>query len=255
VEYEQFLHLIERAAGIDRAQARLAAQATLETLGERISRGQARDLAAKLVPELAPWIATDGEAEPFDVDEFVRRVARRENVDEQTALKHVRAVFVALWQAVGSEELTDVEAELSVDYAPLLPRGPFRELVHAKSFYKRVAQRERLDVDEARRASEAVLETLAQRISKGEVEDLIALLPLELHAPLKRGIEHSAGHATKMSLEQFVDRVAERAGVDRDLARDYTRAVFATLREAVGDKEFFDMSAQLPPEYLSSLVG
>lgn len=255
VEYEQFLHLVQRAAGIDRAQAALASQATLETLAERIARGEARDLAARLPPELAPWIATDGEAESFDVDEFIRRVARRERVDEQTAVEHARAVLVALWQAVGSDEMTDVEAELSMDYAPLLPHGPFREVVHARSFYQRVGQRERLDVEQAWRATEAVLETLAERISKGEVEDLIALLPLELHAPLKRGMEHSAGRATKLSLEEFIARVAARAGVDRDLARDYVRGVLATLREIVGEKEFFDMSSQLPRDYLSSLVG
>lgn len=255
MDYDRFLHAVQRDAGIDRRQAELATQATLETLGERIARGEARDLAARLPPELAPWVATDTEAQSFDVNEFVRRVARRENVDEQSAFVHARAVLIALWQAVGSDEMSDVEAELSMDYDPLLPRGRRREVVHADAFYERVARRERVEPVQGRRATEAVLETLAERISGGEVEDLISHLPPELHVPLKRGIEHTGNHPTKMSLDEFVDRVADRAGVDHDLARDYTRGVLATLREFVGDKEFFDVTSQLPREYVSSLVG
>jgi uncharacterized protein (DUF2267 family) len=52
-----------------------------------------------------------------------------------------------------------------------------------------------------------------------------------------------------MSLDEFVRRVAEREGVTPAEARDHARAVFATLREAVGEEEFRDIRAQLPLEY------
>jgi uncharacterized protein (DUF2267 family) len=52
-----------------------------------------------------------------------------------------------------------------------------------------------------------------------------------------------------MSLDEFVRRVAEREGITPAEAREHTRAVFATLREAVGEDEFRDVSAQLPLEY------
>ena len=103
----------------------------LQTLAERIDRGEARDLAARLPAEVAPWIATTSPAEGFDVDEFVRRVAQREGVDEPTAYGHARAVLDALDRAVGPDELADVAAELSNDYAALLPRGPDVEIVGA----------------------------------------------------------------------------------------------------------------------------
>jgi hypothetical protein len=32
-------------------------------------------------------------------------------------------------------------------------------------------------------------------------------------------------------------------------ARNHAHAVFLALREALGDKEFFDVTVQLPPEY------
>jgi uncharacterized protein (DUF2267 family) len=93
-----------------------------------------------------------------------------------------------------------------------------------------------------------VLETLAERIADGEVDDLITRLPLPLHAALKRDMARSPG-APRMSLDRFLDRVAEREGVTPEQARTDARAVFITLREAVGDEEFFDITVQLPPEY------
>jgi uncharacterized protein (DUF2267 family) len=58
---------------------------------------------------------------------------------------------------------------------------------------------------------------------------------------------HSPG-AQRMPLEKFLARVAERDMTPEQAFTD-TRVVFATLREAVGDQEFFDTTVQLPPEY------
>jgi uncharacterized protein (DUF2267 family) len=51
-----------------------------------------------------------------------------------------------------------------------------------------------------------------------------------------------------------VDRVAEREGVTPDEAREHARAVFATLREALSDKEFSDTVVQLPDDYSALLA-
>jgi uncharacterized protein (DUF2267 family) len=102
--------------------------------------------------------------------------------------------------------------------------------------------------------TQAVLETLAERIAGGEVKDLISRLPVALHEPLRRGSERSGGKATRMSLDEFVT-VAERTGHSLEQARDDVRAVMVTLREAVGDDEFFDVAVQLPREYDPVLAG
>jgi uncharacterized protein (DUF2267 family) len=38
------------------------------------------------------------------------------------------------------------------------------------------------------------------------------------------------------------------------LAVAHARAVFTTLREAVDDDEFFDVTVQLPQDYVSALI-
>jgi uncharacterized protein (DUF2267 family) len=156
VDHEAFIDVVSAAAGLDRDGAERATRATLQTLAERIDRGEARALAARLPPELAPWVATTTSAERFDVDELVRRVAQREGVDEQTAYGHVRAVFDALARAVGPDELADVAAPLSKDYTALLPRGVYVEVVPADGLLAQVAERADVDLEGARRATDAV---------------------------------------------------------------------------------------------------
>lgn len=80
-------------------------------------------IVEQLPPELAPWIAGTGNAEPFDVDEFLRRVAEREGVDVETAERHTRAVFEALRRTLTPDEFEDMVAELPKDFAPPVARS------------------------------------------------------------------------------------------------------------------------------------
>jgi uncharacterized protein (DUF2267 family) len=253
IDYEAFIAIVAEDADIGSEAAERASRAVLETLGERIAQGEGRDLAGQLPPELAPSIATTTPAEGFDVDEFVRRVAEREGVDVATAERDARAVFTALSRAVDRREYEQMAAELSKDYSPLLAFGPAIQTVSADVFVQRVAERTGLDPDDARKATDAVLETLAERIAAGEVRDLIARLPIALHEPLKRGAARNGGNAMRMGVDVFLARVAEREGVGVEDARDHVRAVILTLREAVGDQEFIDVTVELPREYESVL--
>jgi uncharacterized protein (DUF2267 family) len=249
VDKERFLEVVQGASGIDRDVAERAVRAVLTTLGERIERGEARDLAARLPPELAPWIAAGPRGEGFRADEFLRRVAERMAADEGTAEHVTRAVFTALLQAVGPAEWDDLEAQLPSDLAPLLPRRQGRLVVDADPFTERVMERTGLDRGQAWRAIDAVLETLGERISMGEVEDLLTRLPPQVHQPLIRGGRRFDGEAKAMSLEQFLTRIAEREGVSGAEAARHARAVLMTLRAAVADDEFFDVTSQLGDDY------
>ena len=254
VDAQRFATLVQEAAGIDEGHAARAIAATLATLAERLDPGEARDLADEVPPELAAWLATNTPAARFGVDEFIRRVAEREGVDAASAERDARAVFTALGYAVSPGELADVAAELPNEFAGLLPRGPWIERPTADEFAGRVARRTGLDRERAMRVAGAVVETLAERISGGEVEDLRARLPLEVHPALKRGRAASGDHARSMPLQSFLARVAEREGVPPAEALVHARAVLATMREAVGDEEFLDVMSELPADYKRTLV-
>ncbi|HTA34398.1 MAG TPA: DUF2267 domain-containing protein [Solirubrobacteraceae bacterium] len=261
--YERFTTTIEQRAGISWTQAERAARAVLETLGERISADAARELEQELPFQLSISLhsLTHGRAQSFDAKEFVRRAAAREGVDPETAQAHARAVFIALARLVRGEETAKLEQQLSQDYQWLFgvairrrrDRGA-HEIVGVELFAKRVARRTGLDADAARGATEAVLETLAERIGGGEVDDVEEQLPDELVAPLERGKASSRGRAQAMSLDEFVARSAEREGTDYAQALDHARAVFAGLRETLGDSELSGCLSELPRGYHEALL-
>jgi uncharacterized protein (DUF2267 family) len=245
MDYAKFLSIVGQAADVDRAVAERATRATLETLAERLSIDEARAFARPLPPELLGPLTTLDRPRPFGVDEFVHRVAEREGIDVAEALRHVGVVFFALRRAMGDDGFARLKAALPQDFAPVL--GDV-ELVPLEALVLRVQLRTGLDPDGARRAIETVLETLAQRLADGEVTDLLSRLPFELHVALKRGRLESNATSRRMSMEEFVGRVAAHEGIPADEAAERVRAVFIELRDAIGD-EFFDVRSQLPSDY------
>lgn len=259
--YERFITTIQQKAGVSWEKAERAAGAALMTLSERISSGTARDIAEELPKKVRTWLLfAGGDGEAFGVDEFIRRVAEREEVDSDTAERHAHAVFIALARLVRSDEMDELLSELPREYAPLLgatvgmPESAPPEVVPYEEFIERVQGRAGLDPNTAERATRAVLQTLAERISAGEVEDLIEVLPGEFRPPLELGVTLTGGKAQRFSLDEFIARVARRAQISEEQAHDAARAVFATLREAVPQKELSDVVAQLPRGYVEALV-
>jgi uncharacterized protein (DUF2267 family) len=258
-DHERFISTVQQMARLSWDEAQRATQATLATLAERLSSGGANDIAAQLPEELRGYLETDTDADGFSASEFIRRVAEREGVDDLDAAElHVRAVFDALQRFVDERELQQMEAELSKDYLALtapMTKSRRPDVPHAAEplplddFLRRVADRAGTDVSTARRVADAVLETLGERIAHGEVEDLAAELAPELSAALEQGDAESDGRAQRMSLDEFLHRIAEREHVAPDVAPDHARAVFLTLREAVSEKEISDLLAQLPRDY------
>jgi uncharacterized protein (DUF2267 family) len=139
-------------------------------------------------------------------------------------------------------------ARLSKDYAPLLPKAATPPLLSTRAFLDRIMQRAGVDASAAPRVAEAVLETLAERITGGEALDLTTRLPVRFHGAIRRGAVQGDATTRKMAPDEFLRRVAQRAGVGEERARDYVRAVLATVRETSRD-EFLDVTVQLPAGY------
>lgn len=109
------------------------------------------------------------------------------------------------------------------------------------------AVRERTDASlrQTDALTQATLVSLAARITGDEARDLAAQLPKELREFLNRTGEE----AEAFDLDEFIRRVSQDAGVDRELARKGVRAVFQTLHAAVSEGEFEDVMAQLSKEF------
>ncbi|MCU1512469.1 MAG: hypothetical protein JWO34_2309 [Arthrobacter sp.] len=124
MQFDQFVDLVAKRANVPPSRAQTLTYDALRTLAERISGGEARDLAAQLPAELQPMLSelVAATAEDFAVDEFVRRVAERASVDGDVAREAARAVMLTLREAVTPGEWDEVTAQLSADYSELV--GP-----------------------------------------------------------------------------------------------------------------------------------
>lgn len=123
MDYKTFIDTEAQRAGLPKDQAETVAHATLKTLADRITGGEAGDLAAQLPNPLKGDLQKEQEnAEAFDVDEFVRRVSERAHVDQATARNGAMATLITVREAVTPGEFDDITSQLPQDYRELV--GP-----------------------------------------------------------------------------------------------------------------------------------
>jgi uncharacterized protein (DUF2267 family) len=267
LNYREFVDRVAARADLDRGQAEAASQVVLAALGERLSEKEATDLASQLARELKPTLLNvPGHGRPISAGDFVRLVAEREPVTERAARLHAQAVLSTVREAVDRGELADILAELWGDpeydelwAEPSPPAGARtgnerRAEAGARmtydDFLSAVERRVGLDQRLLEPVVQATLTTLAERITRGEAEDLAAELPPEL----RPWLEHTGEEAERFSAREFLRRVAHRApGLDRAEIENAVSAVLVTLREAVSGKEVRDLFSQLPDEMLRLL--
>jgi uncharacterized protein (DUF2267 family) len=118
-----------------------------------------------------------------------------------------------------------------------------------EDFITAVATRAEVPQEQARAITDATLETLSERISGGETEDVAAQpeVPDRLDDHLRKTPVRE--NAEPFGVDDFVSRVAQRAGIDRSRAEAGAQAVFRTMRDAVPAYEFKDMVGQLSKDY------
>ncbi|WP_018331925.1 DUF2267 domain-containing protein [Actinomycetospora chiangmaiensis] len=122
MDHDQFTDEVAERASIGREQAEPLIRASLWTLGERITGGEARQLATQLPVELrSPLLAAEEEAEGFSLDEFIRRTAERAGVDRGTADVGVAAVFATLRDTISGDVCSHMMSQLPLEFREVAP--------------------------------------------------------------------------------------------------------------------------------------
>lgn len=126
MRYDEFLARVrERGEYVSQDEAAQITTAVLQVLAQRLTRGEAKDLAARLPAPLSQTVATDGDrpAESFGVEEFCARIAERTGARPRTALWDASAVLTTLADAVSPGELTQIISQLPSVYAMLFGKA------------------------------------------------------------------------------------------------------------------------------------
>jgi uncharacterized protein (DUF2267 family) len=117
--------------------------------------------------------------------------------------------------------------------------------VNNEQFIAEVKYLAELDSDEdVRKAIDATLETLRERLGGEESSDLAAQLPPEIALYVE-----GDGGRESFPVEQFYERVAQKEGVSNDEATRHARAVATVVQTAVTSGELEDVRSQLGDAY------
>ncbi|RKD95048.1 DUF2267 domain-containing protein [Halopiger aswanensis] len=119
MQYDDFIGEVQHRAQLDSREAALSiSRATLTTLSERIQPGEAENLGAQLPEELGRFLEEVDDVERFEFDEFVDRVAERQEIgegDPADAAFHAQVVVDVVDEAVTEGAIDDIKEQLPDD--------------------------------------------------------------------------------------------------------------------------------------------
>lgn len=117
MKYSEFVGEVQHRLELPtEAKSVRACRAVLTTLSERLYEGEATDLAGALPMELDFYVLNAESEQRFDRDEFIQRVAEREDVDEPDAFRHIQVMMQMLHEALPEGQIKDIKAELPEEF-------------------------------------------------------------------------------------------------------------------------------------------
>jgi uncharacterized protein (DUF2267 family) len=108
-------------SSLSKEEAADLTRATIEALAQRLSAGEARDLARQLPDDLVQAVRWDGKhSERFGLDELITRVSNRTGLNESETTTGARAVLTTLREVIDAKEFDDLMAQLPAEFATLV---------------------------------------------------------------------------------------------------------------------------------------
>lgn len=234
-----------------RDQAEAVTRSTLRNLGRNVTVGEARDIAERLPPDLSEELidVERTQAQPVEYEAFLEQVGEEVALPEESIEESVQRVMVVLEEAIDEAELANAQAQLPPSYGPIFDIEP---AAIGRPFVDFVTDGTGFDPGvDAEAMVHAVLETLGERLTRGEAEDLANYLEGEAVQWLA---DVESRDAEDFSAAEFVDRVARRTEVSEATARASIQVVGDALVDVVPPEEIERALEQLPAGFDSLLA-
>lgn len=117
MKYSDFVGEVQNRLELpSQAHAVRATRAVLTTLGSRLYPGEAEDLVGALPMEIDYYVKQSLPGQSFSRDEFIRRVAEIEEIDEADAFRHIQVVLDITGEAIPGGELQDIYQGLPEEF-------------------------------------------------------------------------------------------------------------------------------------------
>lgn len=120
IDDNEFIERVQQQARLsERETAVLATEATLRTLGERVSPDVSQALAQHLPAEMSTILRQSAGGKQFPLQQFFKRVATYESCNLSQAVHHARAVIIVLLQTLPARSIRQLKQHLPKEFAPL----------------------------------------------------------------------------------------------------------------------------------------
>ena len=123
MDQREFFRAVAERTGLSREESADVTRAVLEGLGNQLSDGEAKRLAADL-PGLAEQVQVRRrrrtEAHPVRLVEFIRAVSQRTGVSEDDARAGAAAVLAVMRDTLGNDGYRHLTGQLPAEYAGLV---------------------------------------------------------------------------------------------------------------------------------------
>ena len=123
MKYEELVKTVMHRANLNsRLEAQDALRATLETLSEHLTQGEAAKFSSELPSEVTVYMQQpfiSGIADRFTLSDFIQRVSEREGVSVEEAGRHASVVANTIGELVSLGALEHLIAQLPTDIAQL----------------------------------------------------------------------------------------------------------------------------------------
>ncbi|GAA3787960.1 hypothetical protein GCM10022226_03140 [Sphaerisporangium flaviroseum] len=119
MDQREFARTVAERANLSREEAADLTRATLSTLADRLSHGEARHLALYLPESLKESVVPHDKVHRFGAKDFVDRVSSQTGLNDREARQGIRAVMTTLREVVGDEVFTHVLSQLPAEFHSL----------------------------------------------------------------------------------------------------------------------------------------
>ncbi len=120
----------------------------------------------------------------MEYKEFIKEVQCRAHIRPDEAEKAIRATLEVFAQRLFWNEADHLAHELPSEVKSLLHQIKIKEKFDLNEFYRRVSEREGVDVSDAVRHARAVVSVIQDSVSPGEMEEILSQLPEEYYNDL-----------------------------------------------------------------------
>ncbi len=123
-------------------------------------------------------------------DEFVGRVQNRARLaDSGEAVRAIRATLQTLGERLYGNEADHLAAQLPNEIALYIDLAEQKESFSVQEFFKRIAERENVDLPESAHHTRAVISVVQDAVTAGEIDDVLEQLPEDWNELFEAGSE------------------------------------------------------------------